>query len=203
MEKFVITIGREYGSGGRGIAHRLAEALGVRYYDKELIRMASEDSGISEALFNLTDEKLEDKFLRKHGISKGTLVSQPQPDRLTKEELFRFQSEIIRRVADMEESCIIIGRCGQYILRDRNDLVRVFIHADKDYCIEKLMHRYGISKEEATQLREKTDNGRAAYHKHYTGTEWLDVRNYDLVLDTSKLSQDDCIRIVSEYIKSR
>lgn len=203
MEKFVITIGREYGSGGRGIAHRLAEALGIRYYDKELIRMASEDSGISEALFNLTDEKLEDKFLRKHGISKGTLVSQPQPERLTKEELFHFQSEIIRRVADMEESCIIIGRCGQYILRDREDLVRVFIHADKDYCIEKLMHRYGISKEEATQLREKTDSNRAAYHKHYTGTEWLDVRNYDLVLDTSKLSQDDCIRIVSEYIKSR
>ena len=96
MEKFVITIGREYGSGGRGIAHRLADALGIRYYDKELIRMASEDSGISEALFNLTDEKLEDKFLRKHGISKGTLVSQPQPDRLTKEELFQFQSEIIR-----------------------------------------------------------------------------------------------------------
>ena len=100
MEKYVITIAREYGSGGRGIAHRLAEALGIRYYDKELIRMASEDSGISEALFNLTDEKLEDKFLRKHGIAKGTLVSQPQPDRLTKEELFQFQSEIIRRLAD-------------------------------------------------------------------------------------------------------
>ena len=203
MEKFVITIGREYGSGGRGIAHRLADALGIRYYDKELIRMASEDSGISEALFNLTDEKLEDKFLRKHGIAKGTLVSQPQPDRLTKEELFQFQSEIIRRLADMDESCIIIGRCGQYILRDRTDLVRIFIHADKDYCIEKLMGRYGISREEAARLREKTDAGRAAYHKHYTGTKWLDVRNYDLALDTSRLSQDECIRIVSEYIKSR
>ena len=165
--------------------------------------MASEDSGISEALFNLTDEKLEDKFLRKHDISKVALVSQPQPDRLTKEELFQFQSEIIRRVAEKDESCIIIGRCGQYILRDRPDLVRVFIHADKEYCIEKLMNRYGISKEEAAELREKTDRSRAAYHKHYTGTEWLDVRNYDLVLDTSKLSQDDCIRIVSDYIKSR
>ena len=95
------------------------------------------------------------------------------------------------------------GETGQYILRDRTDLVRIFIHADKDYCIEKLMGRYGISREEATQLREKTDAGRAAYHKHYTGTEWLDVRNYDLALDTSKLSQDECIRIVSEYIKSR
>lgn len=95
MEKYVITIAREYGSGGRGIAHRLAEALGIRYYDKELIRMASEDSGISEALFNLTDEKLEDKFLRKHGISKGALVSQPHPEnKLTKEELFKFQSEV-------------------------------------------------------------------------------------------------------------
>ena len=198
MEKFVITIGREYGSGGRGIAHRLADALGIRYYDKELIRMASEDSGISEALFNLTDEKLEDKFLRKHGIAKGTLVSQPQPDRLTKEELFQFQSEIIRRLADMDESCIIIGRCGQYILRDRTDLVRIFIHADKDYCIEKLMGRYGISREEAARLREKTDAGRAAYNKHYNGTEWLDVRNYNMALETKKLSQDECIHIVSE-----
>lgn len=203
MEKFVITIAREYGSGGRGIAHRLAEALNVRYYDKELIRMASEDSGISEALFNLTDEKLEDKFLKKHGINKGTLVSQPQPDRLTKEELFKFQSEIIRRVADQEESCIIIGRCGQYILRDRPDLVRVFIHANDDYCVEKLMKRYGISKEEATALRIKTDKSRAEYHKHYTGADWFDVRNYDLSLDTAVLSQEECIQIVTDYIKAR
>lgn len=203
MDKFVITIAREYGSGGRGIAHRLAEALNVRYYDKELIRMASEDSGISEALFNLTDEKLEDKFLRKHGINKGTLVSQPQPDRLTKEELFKFQSEIIRRVADREESCIIIGRCGQYILRDRPDLVRVFIHASDDYCVEKLMERYGISKEEATALRIKTDKSRAEYHKHYTGADWFDVRNYDLSLDTAVLSQEECIQIVADYIKAR
>ena len=95
------------------------------------------------------------------------------------------------------------GRCGQYILRDRSDLVRIFIHADQEYCIEKLMNRYGISREEAARLREKTDASRAAYHKHYTGTEWLDVRNYDLSLDTSKLSQDECIRIVSAYIKNR
>lgn len=204
MEKYVITIAREYGSGGRGIAHRLAEALGIRYYDKELIRMASEDSGISEALFNLTDEKLEDKFLRKHGISKGALVSQPHPEnKLTKEELFKFQSEIIRRVADQDEPCIIIGRCGQYILRDHPNLVRVFIHADKDYCIEKLMQRYGIDKSEATALRDKTDKNRADYHKHYTGTEWTDVRNYDLSLDTSKLSQEECIRIIENYIKNR
>lgn len=203
MEKFIITIAREYGSGGRGIAHRLAETLGIRYYDKELIRMASEDSGISEALFNLTDEKLEDKFLRKHGISKGTLVAQPQPDRLTKEELFRFQSEIIKRLAEKDESCIIIGRCGQYILKDRPDLVRVFIHADKDYCVDKLMARYGIERAEAAVLREKTDKNREAYHKHYTGTEWRDVRNYDLSLDMSRLTQDECIRIITEYIKAR
>ncbi len=203
MEKYIITIAREYGSGGRGIAHRLAEALNIRYYDKELIRMASEDTGISEALFNLTDEKLEDKFLRKHGITKGALVSQPQPDRLTKEELFAFQSEIIKRVADKDESCIIIGRCGQYILRDRKELVRIFIHADRDYCIEKLMNRYGIDRAEATALRDKTDASRAAYHKHYTGTEWQDVRNYDLSLDTSRLTQEECIRIVTEYIKAR
>lgn len=203
MEKFVITIAREYGSGGRGIAHRLAEALNVRYYDKELIRMASEDSGISEALFNLTDEKLEDKFLKKHGINKGSLVSQPQPDRLTKEELFKFQSEIIKRVADQDESCIIIGRCGQYILRDRPDLVRVFIHANDDYCVEKLMKRYGIDKEEATALRIKTDKSRAEYHKHYTGSDWFDVRNYDLSLDTAVLSQEECIQIITDYIKAR
>ena len=203
MEKFVITIAREYGSGGRGIAHRLAEALNVRYYDKELIRMASEDSGISEALFNLTDEKLEDRFLRKHGINKGALVAQPQPERLTKEELFKFQSEIIRRVAEQDESCIIIGRCGQYILRDRADLVRVFIHANDEYCIEKLMKRYGIDRAEAAALREKTDKGRAAYHKHHTGSDWFDVRNYDLSLDTAVLSQEECIQIITDYIKDR
>ena len=106
-------------------------------------------------------------------------------------------------MADKDESCIIIGRCGQYILKDRKDLVRIFIHADRNYCIEKLMNRYGIDRAEATALRDKTDASRAAYHKHYTGTEWQDVRNYDLSLDTSRLSQEECIRIVTEYIKAR
>ena len=204
MEKYVITIAREYGSGGRGIAHRLAEALGIRYYDKELIRMASEDSGLSEALFNLTDEKLEDKFLNKHGLTKGTLVSQPHPEKkITKEELFQFQSEIIKRLAALDEPCIIIGRCGQYILRDNPNLVRIFVHADKDVCIERLMNRYGIDKTEATTLRETVDRNRAEYHRHYTGTEWTDVRNYDLSLDTSRMSKDECIKVVTEYIKNR
>lgn len=203
MEKFVITIGREYGSGGRGIAHRLADALGIRYYDKELIRMASEDSGISEALFNLTDEKLEDKFLRKHGIAKGTLVSQPQPDRLTKEELFQFQSEIIRPPCGYGRILHHYRRCGRIFCAIApiwcgSLSTRTRIIASKSCGIVTA----SAGKRRRSSAKRQT-RARAAYHKHYTGTEWLDVRNYDLALDTSKLSQDECIRIVSEYIKSR
>ena len=106
-------------------------------------------------------------------------------------------------MAEKDESCIIIGRCGQYILRDRPDLVRVFIHANKNYCVEKLMDRYGIDKAEATALWEKTNKNRADYHRHYSGTEWSDVRNYDLSIDTSRLTQDECIRIITQYIKAR
>ena len=203
MEKFVITIGREYGSGGRGIAHRLADALGIRYYDKELIRMASEDSGISEALFNLTDEKLEDKFLRKHGISKGTLVSQPQPDRLTKEELFQFQSEIIRRVADLEESCIIIGRCADYVLKDYDNVVNIFVCGDMESKIHRMMWTFSLEKEVAEERIRETDKQRHKYYNYYTGKTWDAASNYDLCLNTGDMTIEEAAEQIKLYLKQK
>ena len=200
MEKFVITIGREYGSGGRGIAHRLADALGVRYYDKELIRMASEDSGISEALFNLTDEKLEDKFLRKHGISKGTLVSQPQPDRLTKEELFQFQSEIIRRVADLEESCIIIGRCADYVLKERTNTFNVFVQASLDFRLKRVVENYGESEKKAGEIILKNDKRRANYYNYHVGEKWTNLTNYDMVVRSDIAGIDKAVESICTYL---
>ena len=201
MEKFVITIGREYGSGGRGIAHRLADALGIRYYDKELIRMASEDSGISEALFNLTDEKLEDKFLRKHGISKGTLVSQPQPDRLTKEELFQFQSEIIRRVADLEESCIIIGRCADYILKDRPDTYHIFVYGDEYEKISRTQQLFNLSEKDARAMNRDMDKKRRLHYEYYTDRKWGDPQNHCMCLNTSALDMERCIRYILDLFE--
>ena len=203
MEKFVITIGREYGSGGRGIAHRLADALGIRYYDKELIRMASEDSGISEALFNLTDEKLEDKFLRKHGISKGTLVSQPPPDRLTKEELFQFQSEIIRRVADLEESCIIIGRCADYVLKDYDNVVNIFVCGDMESKIHRMMWTFSLEKEVAEERIRETDKQRHKYYNYYTGKTWDAASNYDLCLNTGDMTIEEAAEQIKLYLKQK
>lgn len=200
-KKHIITIARGFGSGGKTIAQKLSKTLGIKYYDRELIRLASEDSGINEALFNLVDETYTVSLFKKY---RSEEILPPSSEEFTsKENLFNFQAEIIRRLADREESCIIVGRCGDYILRERRDVVRVFIHAAHPHCVERVMARYGVDAQEAERLIAKTDKARAQYYKYYTGTEWIDARNYDLCLNTSTMSDDECIQIIMEYLKVR
>ncbi len=200
-KKHVITIGRGFGSGGKTIAQKLSKALDIPYYDRDLIRLASEDSGIKEALFNLVDEKCKASLFKKYA---GTQILPPDSDEFTSEEnLFNFQAEIIRRLADRDESCIIVGRCADYLLRERADVVRVFIHADRDYCVNRVMERYGVEAPEAVRLIEQTDKARAQHYRYYTGTEWIDVRNYDLCLNTGKMSDEECIALITAYLNSR
>ncbi len=204
MDKVVITIARQYGSGGRTIGEMLAKDLGIRYYDKELLKLASDESGINEKLFENADEKL--KSTKLFNIAKkvynGELIP-PESDEFTSNDnLFNYQAKIIKELA-AEESCVIIGRCADYVLKDYENVLSVFIHAPEDFCINEGMKKLSLPLKEIDRYITKTDKRKAEYYKYYTGREWTDARNYDLCLDSSKLGFERCMEEIKAYIRVR
>ena len=195
----IITIARGMGSGGRTIGKMLSEALGIKYYDKDLIKLASEVSGINERFFGLVDEKLKSSFIKRGGVYKGGVIDPSSRDFTSDQNLFNFQAKIIKDLAD-KEPAVIVGRCADCILRDRKDVIRLFIYCDEDTAIYNVTEAYGNSEKDAKKLIEKTDAERRAYYKHYTGLEWTDARNYNICLDTSRLDYETCVRIIMGYI---
>lgn len=204
MEKVVITIARQYGSGGRTIGQMLSKELGIHYYDKELLKLASEESGIHERLFAGVDEKLKNSPLLRitKKIYQGQLIPPESEDFTSMENLFNYQAKVIKELAE-EESCIIIGRCADYVLRDYDNVLSVFIHAPEDYCIEQARQKLSMPDREIKKFIQKTDKERRDYYRHYTGREWTDARNYDLCLDSSKLGMERCIEEIQAYMKVR
>ena len=202
MEHTVITIARSYGSGGRTLGKKLAEELGIDCYDRELIRMASDESGINEALFGKADEKLQKMPLfhiaKKH--YNGEVLTPDSDEFVSNDNLFNYQAKIIQEVAK-EESCIIIGRCADYLLRDKDYVKRLFFYAPKTDCIARVKEQNGGTEKEIEKKIERIDKYRADYYKYYTGNEWNDVRNYDFCLDTSSLSYDKLIQVVKAYLQ--
>ncbi len=204
MDKVVITIARQYGSGGRTIGQMLSKELGIHYYDKELLKLASEESGIHERLFAGVDEKLKNSPLLRitKKIYQGQLIPPESEEFTSMENLFNYQAKVIKELAE-EESCIIIGRCADYILRDMENVLSVFIHAPEDYCIEQARRKLSMPDREIKKFIQKTDKERRDYYWHYTGREWTDARNYDLCLDSSKLGMERCIEEIQAYMKVR
>lgn len=204
MEKVVITIARQYGSGGRTVGEMLAEDLKVHYYDKELMKLASDDSGINEALFVKADEKVKNTLLFRAAKNayNGELIPPESEDFVSNDNLFNYQAKIIKQLAE-EESCVIIGRCADYILRDYDNVLSVFVHAPKDFCIEQAAKKLSMSSKEIEKYIARTDKRRADYYKYHTGREWTDARNYDLCLDSSKLGFERCVEEIKAYMKVR
>ena len=203
MDKnIVITIARQYGSGGRTIAQMLSERLGIHYYDKELLRLASEDSGINEDLFRNADEKIKNTKLFKiaHSVYHGELIPPESEDFTSMENLFNYQAKVIRDLAE-KESCVIVGRCADYILKDRDDVIKVFIYSDMDTAIRNFVDMYGGNEKDARRIIEKVDKERSEYYHHYTGEYWENAKNYNLCLDTSKMSYEKCVEIIKGYIE--
>lgn len=203
MDKFVITIARGFGSGGRTIGKMLAEKLGVKFYDKELIRIASDESGINEALFGQNDEKTKNGLFGKPGVYKGEVIAPGKSGFISEENLFNYQAMVIKKLAS-EESCVIVGRCADYVLRSEPHVVRVFIYADEEQCIKNTAEVKGITdRKEAIKTITATDKERAAYYKAHTGREWIDARNYDLCLNSGDLGFDKCVDIISDFIRTK
>lgn len=203
-DKIVITIARQYGSGGRTVGKMLSDKMGIHFYDKELLKLASEDSGINEALFANADEKVKNTRLFKiaHSVYHGELISPESDDFVSTQNLFNYQAKIIKRLAE-EESCIIVGRCADFILKDYENVLSVFIHAPHEYCMEQAAKKHSMSSKELERFILKTDKHKAEYYKYYTGREWTDARNYDLCLDSSKLGYDRCVEEIISYINVR
>jgi cytidylate kinase len=195
----IITIARGMGSGGRTIGKMLSEQLGMKYYDKELIRLASEDSGINEAFFGRVDEKLKSSFILKNGVYKGGLIDPSSKDFTSDTNLFNFQAKIIKELAE-KEPAVIVGRCADFVLADKKDVIKLFIYCDMQTAVHNVIEAYGGSEKDAKKLIEKTNKDRSAYYKHYTGRDWQDARNYNICLDTSHMDYQTCVDVIKGYI---
>ena len=202
MGKYVITIARGYGSGGRTIGKMLAKELGIGYYDRELMRLASDESGINESLFAKADEKLKTSLLFKvaKNTYKGELIGPDSDEFVSNDNLFNYQAKVLKELAE-KESYVVIGRCADYILKEFDNVIRVFVHAPIDKCIDTIAGMSAITRKEAEQLITRTDKHRADYYRHYTDHAWNDATNYDLCLNTKELSFEKCVEIVKEYKK--
>jgi cytidylate kinase len=204
MDKIVITIARYYGSGGKAVGEMLGRKLHIPFYNKEILRMASDDSGINEALFAQADEKLKGTSLFRIARKEftGEVIPPESRDFLSNQNLFNYQAKIIRGLAD-EESCIVIGRCGDYILEGRDNLIRVFIYASEEYCLKQATLRGANGGKTTLKYIRDLNKYRADYHKYYTGRDWNDVRSYDLCLNSGAIGTEGCVEAIKQYIKIR
>lgn len=203
-KKLIITIGRQYGSGGAEVGKKLGQKLGLDVYDKEILKMTSDESGIRESYFHLADERAGNRLLYK--IVQSMIPENTSPslgaDLVSADNLFRFQSTVIRKLAQ-EESCIFIGRCADHVLAGTENLVRIFIYADMDARVKRIREKGYYADEEVLKNIRRMDKERREYHRYYTGKDWENVDNYDMMLNSAKLGTDGCVDCIMEYLKIR
>jgi len=199
-----VTIARGYGSGGKTMGKRLAEELGWGYYDRELLRLASDESGISEELFAKADETARRSLLFRvaRDALDGAVIPPDKENFISNENLFRYQAKIIRQLAETED-CVIVGRCANYILRDNPNAIKLYIHAPEKNCVRTVMSLYGLTNEEALKRIQEIDKRRGDYYRYFTGQDWRFADAYDLCIDSSRMSWDQCIRLIKAYIDIR
>lgn len=203
--KLVITIGRQYGSGGRIVGMNLAKELGIHFYDEEILKITSEESAIGERYFRLADEKAGNNLLYRIVSGLKPELGKPSLDEdnlVSPDNLFRFQSEVIKKLAE-EESCIIAGRCGDYVLSqgDMENLIRIFVYADMPTRIRRVMEVDKVDTKEALKRIKKIDKERKEYYRYYTGRDWEDWDNYDLPINASRIDLVQTAQLVKDYIK--
>ncbi len=200
---FIISIGREFGSGGKYIGQELAKRFNIKCYDNELLAKVSEDYNIDMAMLEKVDEKQKSSFwysfATNYVFSKDNEVSPISAE----DNLFLKQAKVIEDLYDSGESSIIVGRCSDYILKDKKNVIKLFIYAsDMNFKIERKIKYEGINKSNAEKKIKQTDKQRAEYYKHFTNQNWGDKANYDLCIDSSKHGIEETINVLEKYIKS-
>ena len=198
-ERTVITIGREFGSGGHEIGSKLAERLGIKCYDKELLELAAKQSGLCEELFASQDEKPTNSFLYSLVMDTYSLgYSNSYVDMPINHKVFLAQFDAIKKIAD-EGPCVLVGRCADYALESYPNVVSIFIRADMEDRIRRVATRLDLTDAKAKDLINKTDKKRASYYNYYTSKKWGDSRSYHLTLDISELGIDGCVDMIIRY----
>jgi cytidylate kinase len=200
---YVITIGRQLGSGGRDIGHKLAAQLNLLFFDKELIRIAAQESGIKEDIFEEADEKKTHSLFGGLLDLRGFVTDEVYSNYyLSNETLFKIQSEVIRRLAS-EKSCLIVGRCADYVLKDHPRCLKVFICADMSDRIRRVVTVQNISEEKAEEFIQKMDKKRADYYSYFSGKVWGAAQSYDLCVNSSLLGIDDTVSFIRRFAEKR
>ncbi len=199
----VITIARQYGSGGRAIGKMLADDLKIKFYDKELINLAARESGISPEIFEQYDEKATNSLL--YALSIGAAASMGDYGISTQipinDKLFLLQHDIIRKVS--AEPCVIVGRCADHVLADRKDCVKVFIYADMESRIKYAVDIHKVPQEKARSIIKNVDRSRRNYYNYYADQKWGEPENYDLCINSGKIGVDKCAGLIKAYLKLR
>lgn len=202
MDKFVITIARGFGSGGKEIAVKVANKLGISCYEKEILTLASEQSGINEALFHARDEKLNGSYLMNRILNSvpNDYVLEPMDKKFIHDNnLYAIQKDIMIELAS-KESCVIVGKCANHVLTKFNCL-KVYIDAPMDSCVKSIEERMAVDDVEAARLIHQTNKYRSDYYKYYTGGEnWNNPLNYDLCLNTGEIARDECVDIIIDVL---
>ena len=201
MGNRIFTIGREFGSGGKQVGIKLAERLGIKLYDKELLQKAAKESGFCEEIFENHDEKPTNSFLYSlvmDTYSGGNYSSAPFLDMPLNHKIFLAQFDAIKKIAE-NESCVIVGRCADYALSGNPDCINIFIHADINDRAKNISKRMNITESKAKDMALKQDKQRASYYNYYTSKKWGDSRSYDMTLNTSKLTVDQCVDLIIQF----
>ena len=204
MEKrLIINVGRQLGSGGHDIGRMLAQDFHAQYYDREILNIAAKESGFSEEFFEKNDERKG--FLRSFlhlPFSNSSAGDSFYQNNFSQEGLFKFQSDAIRKEAE-KGSCVFVGRCADYVLRDFPNTVNIFITAPVQFRIDNVAKKSGVSSEEARKIIEQGEKRRAEYYNYYTGKRWGDAKSYDLCIDASILGLEQTEKFIAEFIRKR
>ena len=202
MKHIIINVGRQLGSGGHDIGRMLALDFQAKYYDRELMNLAAKESGFSEKFFEENDEKkgfFKGLFnVQTSHLSGGSMYK----TNFSQESLFQFQSEAIIKAA-REGSCVFVGRCADYVLRDFVNTVNIFISAPMSFRIEQIMNKQHLDPEAARKFIEQKESKRAAYYNYYTGKKWGAAESYDLCIDASILGIMETEKLIAEFIRKR
>lgn len=196
----IITIGRQFGSGGHEIGKKLAQQLGIKFYDKDLIKLIAKESGLCEKVLESYDEKPTNSLLYSivMDIYPSVMYTGPTID----QQIYQANYDTIRRLAE-RENCVVVGRCADYILRDHPGLVSVFVHANNDFRAARIAEEYKVSDGKAREMLLKTDKKRASYYNFQSEKQWGVASSYNLCVESSALGIDKSVELIEEYVKRK
>lgn len=196
----IISIGRQFGSGGRDVGIKLAKKMGIEFFDKELITMAAKEIGFDPSMFEKVDERSSGFNVLVHSVEEFLSGGFPSDNYLSSDMLFKVQSDVIRKIAEDKKSCVIVGRCSDYVLRDYPNCISVFLHSSFPDRIKRVCERMQLTESKAQDLIRQTDKRRAHYYNYYSNKIWGQADTYHLSINVSALGEDGTVNLIESFV---